>query len=239
MTDTHTHILPAMDDGAASVEESLKLLSALALQGVNQVAATPHFKPSTNESIDSFLARRNESEALLRQAMEGRTDLPQLHIGTEVTLSVELSQFEGLEKLCYKNGNFLLIELDPLTVDSWIPRALYDISNRLLLTPVIAHIDRYLGDVSPKLIEEIMKLNCPVQFNGYALAKFNKRRQLLKIMNRHPDTIFVVGSDCHNIHLRPPAMDVFEKKAMKHLGEDFFDEICENSRLMLTGELIT
>jgi len=138
-----------------------------------------------------------------------------------------------------ENGKFLLIELDPFTIGSWIPRALYEISNRLMLTPVIAHIDRYLNDVSPKLIDEIIKLNCPVQFNGYALSGFRKRRQLLKLMDRHPDTIFVVGSDCHNLSHRPPKMDVFEKKAMQYLGEDFFEEICENSKLMLTGDLIT
>ena len=239
MTDTHTHILPAMDDGAASAEDSINLLKSLALQGVKQVAATPHFKPITSESIDSFLARRDKSEALLRQAMQGQADLPNLYVGTEVTLSVELAQFDGLEKLCYQNGKFLLIELDPFTIGSWIPRALYEISNRLLLTPVLAHVDRYLSDVPQKLIDEIMQLNCPVQFNGYALANFRKRRQLIKLMDRHLDTIFVVGSDCHNMHLRPPTMDIFEKKAMQHLGEDFFEEICENSRLMLTGDLIT
>ncbi len=239
MTDTHTHILPAMDDGAATVEDSINMLKALASQGVKQVATTPHFKPSTNESIDSFLARRDKSEAILRKAMQEHPDLPQLFIGTEVTLSVELAQFDNLEKLCYKKGKFLLIELDPYTIGPWIPHVMYEISNRLLLTPVIAHIDRYLGNISPKLLEEIMKLNCPIQFNGYALANFRKRRQLIKFMNRHPDTIFVVGSDCHNMHLRPPVMDVFKGKAIKHLGEEFFEEICENSRLLLTGDLIT
>ena len=58
-------------------------------------------------------------------------------------------------------------------------------------------------------------------------------------MNRHPDTIFVVGSDCHDINHRPPEMDIFEKKALKYLGEDYLEELCENSRLMLEGTLIT
>ena len=238
MTDTHTHILPGIDDGADSVDSSIELLKALASQGVNHVAATPHFKPITQESISDFIVRRDEAEAQLRQAMKEHDGLPELYIGTEATLSVELSETPGLERLCYQNGNFLLIELDPYTIGSWIPRALYDISNRLMLTPVIAHIDRYLGDVSQKLIDEIMQLNCPVQFNGYALANCFTRHQLLKLFNRNPNTLFVVGSDCHNMKHRPPQMDLFEKKALRYLGEDFFEEICENSKLMLTGELI-
>ena len=239
MTDTHTHILPGVDDGPKNVEGSIALLRRLAEQGITDVAATPHFKPIREESIDSFLARRDAAEATLREAMHGIDGLPRLHIGTEVTLCVDLAKYEGLEKLCYRNGSFLLIELDPDTIGDWITNTFYEISNRLLLTPVIAHIDRYFGRMSPKLIDEIVKLNCPLQFNGYALNSFYTRRHLLKLMNRHPDTIFVVGSDCHDINRRPPEMDIFEKKALKYLGEDYLEEICENSRLMLEGKLIT
>ena len=239
MTDTHAHILPGVDDGPKTVEDSVALLRRLAEQGVTDVAATPHFKPAREESIDAFLARRDAAEAALREAIKGREDLPRIHIGTEVTLCVDLAKYEGLEKLCYRNGNFLLIELDPDTVGSWIPNTLYEISNRLLLTPVIAHVDRYFDRMSPKLIEEIVKLNCPLQFNGYALAHFRTRRQLLKLMNKHPDTIFVVGSDCHDIKRRPPEMDLFEKKALKYLGEDYLEELYENSQLLLEGKLIT
>lgn len=239
MIDIHSHVLPGVDDGAKTVQDSIALLERLAQQGVTHVAATPHFKPITGEDVESFLARRITAEQTLRQAINGREDLPRLYIGTEVTLSVELDRLKGLEKLCYDGTRFLLIELDPNTLGNWIPRTLYEISNRLLLTPVIAHIDRYLDDLSPKLLEEIMALNCPVQFNGYSLASMHTRRKLIKLMNRHSDTIFVVGSDCHDMKHRPPEMDLFYKKAMRCLGEDFYEEICENSLQLLTNELIT
>ena len=43
MIDLHTHILPNVDDGSSSLEESLALLRMLASQGVTLTAATPHF----------------------------------------------------------------------------------------------------------------------------------------------------------------------------------------------------
>ena len=46
MIDFHSHILPEVDDGSASVEESAALLSMLSEQGVDVVAATPHFDTS-------------------------------------------------------------------------------------------------------------------------------------------------------------------------------------------------
>ena len=41
--DIHTHILPQIDDGATSMEESMQLLKALQAQGAQAVWATPHF----------------------------------------------------------------------------------------------------------------------------------------------------------------------------------------------------
>ena len=41
--DFHSHILPKIDDGSRSVEESVKLLDLMAQDGVSVVAATPHF----------------------------------------------------------------------------------------------------------------------------------------------------------------------------------------------------
>ena len=43
MVDFHSHILPGIDDGSASLEESIELLKREAEQGINHVVATPHF----------------------------------------------------------------------------------------------------------------------------------------------------------------------------------------------------
>lgn len=58
MIDIHTHVLPGLDDGSGSLEESLWLGHALARQGVKLFAATPHFY-ATQESPQDFLRRRS------------------------------------------------------------------------------------------------------------------------------------------------------------------------------------
>ena len=58
MIDLHTHVLPGMDDGSRSPEESARMLRELAAQGVTLAAATPHFYAGEN-SPDRFLRRRN------------------------------------------------------------------------------------------------------------------------------------------------------------------------------------
>ena len=42
ITDFHTHILPGMDDGSRSVDESVALLELEAAQGVQRVVLSPH-----------------------------------------------------------------------------------------------------------------------------------------------------------------------------------------------------
>lgn len=55
----HSHILPGIDDGAKTVEDSLELLSCLKNQGVTNICLTPHFY--TNEiSLEDFIAERAE-----------------------------------------------------------------------------------------------------------------------------------------------------------------------------------
>ena len=77
MTDFHSHILPGMDDGSRNVEESVKILKMMAEQGIERVAATPHFYASqSGESPDEFLIRRNTAEQILRERIENELTYP-------------------------------------------------------------------------------------------------------------------------------------------------------------------
>ena len=72
MIDFHSHILPGMDDGSQTVEESLTLLEMLRAQGVDTVAATPHFYAREN-SPEVFLRRRREAWERLDATDSGRS----------------------------------------------------------------------------------------------------------------------------------------------------------------------
>ena len=64
MIDWHSHVLPQLDDGSRSLEESVAMLEALKCQGVDTVIATPHFY-ANEESVEAFLERRKKSHDLL------------------------------------------------------------------------------------------------------------------------------------------------------------------------------
>lgn len=83
MMDFHTHLLPEMDDGSRSVEESLAMLKQMAAQNINWAAATPHFY-AFQESPEQFLERRSASAAQLQKEMSQWKDLPRISLGAEV-----------------------------------------------------------------------------------------------------------------------------------------------------------
>ena len=56
MIDIHSHILPCVDDGSESIEESLQLLQIMKEQGITAVIATPHFYPH-EDNLDDFLEK--------------------------------------------------------------------------------------------------------------------------------------------------------------------------------------
>jgi len=81
MIDLHTHILPNVDDGSSSLEESLALLRMLASQGVTLTAATPHFY-ATSDTPEQFFRRREAAWQQLSGAME--SGMPCVLLGAEV-----------------------------------------------------------------------------------------------------------------------------------------------------------
>jgi protein-tyrosine phosphatase len=79
--DLHSHLLPAVDDGSRSVEQSIKVLGAMAEQGVTDVCLTPHLQAGRAEAGPPP-AHEKAYEALRLQAPSS----PRLHRGAEVML---------------------------------------------------------------------------------------------------------------------------------------------------------
>jgi protein-tyrosine phosphatase len=211
MTDLHTHILPGIDDGAKSIEEALALLRAQANQGVDTVALTPHFYKRRNDAAD-FLARR---EVAWRQLLEATKDIecPNLLLGAEVAWVSGMTQWPELEALCYQGTKILLVELPMIPWTDSIFRELYSLEARRGVTPMIAHLDRYLHLQKKRDIEKLLEMGYPVQVSAEALSHFYLRKQALEWLEKYDGLLI---SDCHNLDDRAPnlsnAMKIIEKK---------------------------
>ena len=229
MVDIHSHVLPGIDDGAETVEESLAMLMSAYAQGVRYVVATPHCQVIDDASIELFLERRSNAYDMLKEAIEKTNEpVPKILLGAEVALNNYLPQLNMLDKLCIGNSNCILLE--PMfenmsdTVGEWI----YEIGLKGL-RPIVAHIERYTDEALDKM--GIFQLDAVMQLNATAFLSLLERRRVRKFMQE--DKCFVVGSDMHNMQLRKCEIEKAFKRSRMIGGfdpENWFDR---NARELL------
>lgn len=228
MTDLHTHILPGMDDGAKTLEESLTLLEEQGRQGVNTVALTPHFY-RRRETAAMFLDRREAAWTRLVEATQDQA-YPELILGAEVAWMPDMAQWPELEALCYQGTKILLVELPMMPWTDSIFRELYSLEGRRGIIPMIAHIDRYFHVQKRRDIERLLEMGYPVQISAEALSHFSLRKPALEFLADY-DGILI--SDCHNLKDRAPNMENALKIIEKKLGARMRSQIVANTDAVL------
>lgn len=203
MIDFHTHILPRIDDGASSVEESLALLNALETQGVHTVALTPHYY-GRKRGVEYFLEKRTEAFRALREAYTGNIRLLQ---GCECNLSTcanaEMSNFIPL---ALEGTRYILTELS--FAPQWSEKELFlsrlkELKESVGLTPVIAHAELYPAlQKHPAWAARLIAMGCLLQINCESVVRAGKN-SLVQALILHGQA-HCLGSDTHNTDRRPP-----------------------------------
>ena len=200
--DLHSHILPGMDDGCKTPEQSVEALRLSYAQGVQVIFATPHYYPV--ESVESFLARRqtaweNLQAELKKQAV---TDIPQIVLGAEVAYRSGISSAEGIEKLCLGNSGYLLLELP---FRAWGKEELRQVSNFACargITPILAHYERYRTLQTGQMYEQMARQDVLIQKNAESFSGFFGKRRACREVRQ--GRCHLLGSDCHNLSSRRP-----------------------------------
>ena len=216
MIDWHSHILPAMDDGSRSLDESIQMLDEMVRQGVNTVLATPHFY-ANEESVDDFLRRRKESfDLLLSKAVDHDINIV---CGAEVRYYSGISRTEGIDKLVIGETNLLLLEMPTEKWTDFMVRELVELANTSGLKLIIAHIERYIYLQNKESIKALDEAGILGQSNSSFFKRFGSRRKAIKLLKS--GFIHFIGSDCHNMTTRPPTLDAAYRLIERKLGEDF------------------
>ena len=208
LTDYHSHILPGIDDGSRNVEMSLGMIEILSSQGVERIAATPHFYAHRENGVSAFLKKRDYAYQKLMQAQPAVSNII---LGAEISIEQGISELADIEKLAYEGTNYILLEFPYTGFSDWMCDEIDNIAYNYDLVPVIAHLHRYLNDYSKSQIEKILSLNAVFQFNIEAFEFHFTRKFIKSIINSGSD--FVFGSDCHNLKERKPNFDLLLKKA--------------------------
>ena len=222
--DFHTHILPGIDDGSASLEESIELLKKEAEQGITHVVATPHFY-AWNDTPENFIERRNRAFIALSEEMKKYPGLPEISLGAEVYYYHGIADSEALDLLTLSGKRFILIEMPMAKWTESMYQEIEAIYTRRGITPIMAHMDRYIAPFAThKIPEKFAKLPVLVQANaGFFLNGGLTSKLAFRLLKE--DKIQLLGSDCHNLTSRVPNLSGAIEAIERKLGTEVIDRI--------------
>jgi tyrosine-protein phosphatase YwqE len=162
MTDLHTHLLPGVDDGVETLEESLETLAFLQSVGVERIFLTPHVMADLQS---------NTPEALQARYRELLKDSPS---GLELRLAAEYMLDAGFISLMEKDllampNRHVLVETSYLSPPPNLMNLLYDLTIAGYI-PIIAHPERYLYMRETADYRKLKDKGYKLQLNLFSLA---------------------------------------------------------------------
>lgn len=234
MIDFHSHILPEVDDGSKSYEESVQMLEEAQNTGFDIVISTSHY------AVDCFEAPEYKRKELIDD-LNLEENVPQIILGSEIFLTYNIIDLIKDFKASTINGtNYILIELP-------LKHAFSDLKgviNRLKendYRPIIAHPERYFQvHKNFSLLYELKELGVLFQCNyGSILGNYgyNAKRTMKKMLKN--DLVSFMGTDAHkknSIYMQvPKAISLISKYIS---SEDLQDIITHNAEKVLKGEYL-
>jgi len=236
MIDFHSHIIPKVDDGSASVNQSIRMLRMLKANNVQTVIATPHFYLKDN-TIDEFIKRINNAYENLIKNINAEDELPNIIRGAEVLLTSETAELEGLEKLCIEGTRYILIEMPYTYWSDWVYKALDKIVIERNLIPVIAHIERYTPIIEdPNKMLRLLSFGVIAQMNAPSIVEKNLRKLSLRLIESN--MVHVIGSDTHNDTKRAPNILKAYEIVTKKFGTDIINYFNDNAKNILQNKAL-
>ena len=229
MFDMHSHILPSIDDGAEDLNEALKILKLMQLQGITDVIATPHFYPAL-DNLDEFFEDVAEAMKKLKEFVVKR-GLPNIYLGCELLYFTGIGQSDSLKQFCLNNSNYLLLELTDDCINKELFADITAIRENLGLEPIIAHVERYcLARNYGKLIRFLAANNIPIQINADSVLIPRLGRVVKKLLDS--GLLCVVASDAHSVGIRPPRVKGALKHIAKTYGVEYRERLIKNSEYL-------
>ncbi|MFZ0213486.1 MAG: CpsB/CapC family capsule biosynthesis tyrosine phosphatase [Candidatus Acidiferrales bacterium] len=233
MIDIHCHILPDLDDGADSLETSLKMAEMAIEDGVTHVVATPHANSEYAFVPKLVCARRDE----LQEKLADR-----LAIATGCDFHLSFENIEALradpERFTLNQKTYLLVEFADFSIPPSIDQTLHELQ-LLGLHPIITHPERNpLIRTQWERLWAWLRQGCFVQVTAQSITGgFGSRAQAAAEKLLEANAIHFIASDAHNLTSRPLRLKAAFEVIAERKGEEVARALLEtNPRAALEGQ---
>lgn len=237
MVDIHSHILPQVDDGSHSLEESVEMCRASADDGVSVMVATPHAHDGVHKTHDPEFLR--QKVAGLNAELGGN---PKIVLGCELRFTHAL-----VKQICETHtaptiagGPYALVEFPHAVVPPGSEHPLFELMSNQI-TPIIAHPERNIMLMSePERFYDLISIGVLGQMDtGSITGQFGRKVQQAARVMLENGLIHFIASDCHNTRNRLPGMSAAVTATAEVVGEEYAQAIAgENPAAVVDGKRI-
>ncbi len=206
MIDLHSHILPGIDDGPGSEDESLAMAEAYVNAGFTNVAATPHAIPGT-----AWMSRPEvvyEKVDALNRRLENEGVGLKIYPGMEVALDADLCRLMDEKRIIsIADGPFVLIELPFQRLPLGWEQVFFNMQSRGYKI-LVAHPERCEQMISnPAMFEHLVNAGAGLQCNYDAfLGTYGPGPEEAAFYLAQNGMVHCLATDSHNAADRGPGM---------------------------------
>ena len=229
--------MPNIDDGAKSLEISLKMLKYAAEQGITDVVNTVHYQHPKVETEDISFERIKKEVNILQSELDNN-DIPiTLHCGAEVFFLPNLIKIKDDPLATFLHGRYMLIEFQIHHIPPTHKQLLFDLK-MANVTPIIAHPERYLQvQENINIVAEWLDTGCLIQVDaGSPLGYLGSRSQVAAERIIKNGWCQVLGSDSHDDKKRNFCLAESVDYVRNWIGDYVDTMVEENPRLILNGD---
>jgi len=194
--DLHAHILPALDDGALDLADSLAMARVAARDGISVVCATPHVRGDHDVRIEELPERLRE----LQRAIDGAGIELRVASGGEVSALVADSLSERhLRAISLGGGDWILLEPAPGPITDELAALVERLAARGART-VLAHPERHAGADFEATLHDLRERGCLLQWTADFLAGGDAGTVELIGRLAREGLVHLLASDAHSSH---------------------------------------
>lgn len=196
-TDLHSHLIPGIDDGSKSIEDSLAMLKRFSELGYKKVITTPHvmsdFYKNTPEIILSGLEN-------VKQAIKDHNLSIEIEAAAEYYLDFHFEELIKHKNILSFGDNYVLFELSFSHEPNRVKEVIFNLQNQGY-KPIMAHVERYpYYFYDFEKIEDFKNRGCIIQLNINSLSgQYGPAVKKMAEQMIDRDLIDVIGSDCHHL----------------------------------------
>ena len=238
MIDFHTHIIPKIDDGVKTLEDSIKTIIEAEKAGFTAIVSTSHYIEGSYEVAEE---QRKELLYVIKSKLEKENSKIDIYLGNEIYVSYNMAQLIKEKKAStINNSRYVLFELPMNNNLIYLKEIIYQLLEEKYI-PIIAHPERYrYVQKNPNMILELIEMGVLFQSNfGSFIGMYgNNAKKTAKILLKH-NMIHFLGSDVHRPETVYSNITIAIKEIMKIISKEKFEELTEvNPKCVLENKKV-